>query len=55
MYSTPMDTIHAEFDESIKPDDYLAQYVFQNSNVYLLKDDFLERVEYQLERRVDKN
>ncbi len=30
MYSTPMDTIHAQFDEHNKPDDHLAKYVYQN-------------------------
>lgn len=35
-----MDTIHAEFDKYNKPDDYIVKYVYQNSDVYLLKDAF---------------
>lgn len=40
MYSTPMDTIHAEFDESNKPDDYLVKYVYPSSDMYLSQDNF---------------
>ena len=50
IYSTPMDTIQATFDEFNKPDDHIAKCV---TNLYRKKRRSifsLELVEYQLEQ-----